>query len=119
MLQSIRAGKRVVLENIFFETGSYQLSASSTYELNRLVELLNKNPSLKLEVSGHTDNVGDGKANLLLSENRAKSVVNFLESKGILRERLKPTGYGDTKPIAPNDTDLGKKKNRRTEFTVL
>ncbi len=119
MLQSIRAGKRVVLENIFFESGSFQLGASSTYELNRLVELLNKNPNLKLEVAGHTDNVGDSKANLLLSENRAKSVVNFLESKGIQRERLKPTGYGDTKPIAPNDTELGKKKNRRTEFTVL
>lgn len=119
MLQPIRAGKSVVLENIFFETGSFQLSASSAYELNRLVELLNKNPNLKLEVSGHTDNVGEAKANLLLSENRAKSVVTYLESKGIARERLKPTGYGNTKPIAPNETEAGRKKNRRTEFTVL
>jgi hypothetical protein len=119
MLQPIRAGKSVILENIFFETGSFQLSASSLYELNRLVELLNKNPNLKLEVSGHTDNVGDAKANLALSENRAKSVVTYLESKGVARERLKSTGYGNTKPIAPNDTESGRKKNRRTEFTVL
>jgi flagellar motor protein MotB/tetratricopeptide (TPR) repeat protein len=119
MLQPIRAGKSVILENIFFETGSFQLSASSLYELNRLVELLNKNPNLKLKVSGHTDNVGDAKANLALSENRAKSVVTYLESKGVARERLKSTGYGNTKPIAPNDTESGRKKNRRTEFTVL
>ena len=75
--------------------------------------------TLRIEVSGHTDNTGDKKANVILSEQRARAVVNFLIEKGIPAARMTYKGYGDTKPVASNDTEEGKAKNRRTEFSIL
>ena len=72
-----------------------------------------------IEVAGHTDNTGDPAANLSLSQARAASVVKYLTDRGISEGRLKARGYGDTKPLAPNDTEENKAKNRRTEFTIL
>ena len=88
-------------------------------ELQKLVSFLTTNPTVKIEISGHTDNVGDKKLNLTLSENRAKSVYDHLIKNLITTERLLYKGYGDTKPKAANDTEENKAKNRRTEFKVI
>ena len=91
----------------------------SRAELDKLVDFLKFNNTIVIEISGHTDNVGDKKANILLSQNRAKAVNDYLISHGIVQQRLKFKGYGDTKPIASNDTPEGRQQNRRTEFKVL
>jgi outer membrane protein OmpA-like peptidoglycan-associated protein len=88
-------------------------------ELDKLVAFLTKNPNLKIELGGHTDNVGDKKMNQVLSDNRAKAVYSYLVQKGISKERLTTKGYGDTLPIATNDTEEGRAENRRTEFKVI
>lgn len=111
--------KTLTLKYINFETGSATLTANSRYELDNLVTGLNNNPGLTIEVAGHTDNVGDPAANLELSAARAASVVKYLTDRGIAESRLKPRGYGETKPLVPNDSDENRAKNRRTEFTIL
>lgn len=118
-LQPIEANATIVLHNIFFESKQYALQPTSMIELDKLVLLLKENPGLKTEISGHTDNVGADKDNLLLSENRAKAVVKYLEEKGIAPTRLQAKGYGETKPVADNETEEGKAQNRRTEFKVI
>jgi len=119
-VESTNAGEKTLqLKNINFETGSANLTADSRYELDNLVAAMTAYPNLVIEVAGHTDNVGDPAANLTLSSQRAASVVNYLTNKGISAGRLKPRGYGDTKPVAENDTDENRAKNRRTEFTIL
>ena len=118
-LQPIEAGESIVLKNIFFATGSAELEAISQTELEKLLEFLNKNPSLKIEISGHTDDVGNEQLNLKLSQARAEAVKSYLVEKGIVAGRLTAKGYGKSKPIAPNTSDETRKLNRRTEFTVL
>jgi outer membrane protein OmpA-like peptidoglycan-associated protein len=118
-LKNVCIGCKIVLNNIFFDTGKSNLRPESTNELNRLVKLLNDIPKLRIEISGHTDNVGSAKSNQDLSERRAKSVVDYLISKGIAASRLEYKGYGDTDPISTNDTAAGRQLNRRTEFKVL
>jgi outer membrane protein OmpA-like peptidoglycan-associated protein/Tol biopolymer transport system component len=118
-LQPIREGESVVLRNIFFHTASHELMPESIAELGRLIRLLNQNPDLKIEISGHTDNVGTYEYNKTLSENRALSVLNYLTENGIENSRLKYAGYADTHPVATNDTEEGRALNRRTEFKVL
>lgn len=113
------AGSKIVLRNIFFDTGKYTIRSESYVELNKLVTLLKTNPNLRVEISGHTDNVGDENLNIQLSESRAKEVVQYLVSQGIAAQRLQSKGYGSSQPIAPNTTEEGKQKNRRTEFKVL
>lgn len=111
--------KTLALNYVNFETGSAVLTASSKYELDNLVKALNDYPNLTIEVAGHTDNVGDPAANQTLSAQRAASVAKYLTDRGIGAGRLRPRGYGDTKPLAPNDSDENRAKNRRTEFTIL
>lgn len=111
--------KTLTLQHINFETGSATLTANSKYELDNLVAGLNAFPAINIEVAGHTDNVGDPAANLSLSASRAASVVKYLSDRGIATGRLKPRGYGDTKPLVPNDSPENQAKNRRTEFTIL
>ncbi len=118
-LRQIKAGEVVVLNNIFFDTNSKELKLESTVELDKLVKLLKANNTLRIEVSGHTDNVGSKASNLTLSRDRAQSVVDYLIRKGIGKERLIAKGYADSQPIASNDTEEGRAKNRRTEFKVL
>ncbi|HVT86555.1 MAG TPA: OmpA family protein [Chitinophagaceae bacterium] len=117
-LQPIEVNASVVLNNIFFDVNKYDLKPESQVELDKLVQLLNDNPTLKVEISGHTDNVGSPADNLILSNNRAKSVVNYLVSKGIDSNRLSYKGYGETKPVAENKTEEGRALNRRTEMKV-
>jgi len=118
-LQPIDTGSVVELKNIFFETAKFDLKPESKAELNKLVSFLNLNKTLRIELSGHTDNVGDKKMNLTLSQNRAKSVYDYLTSNGIDSKRLTYKGYGDTKPKVKNDTDENRAMNRRTEFKVI
>jgi len=118
-MNAIKEGEKVVLKNIFFETGSYTLKGESKVELQKLSSFLYKNKTLSIEISGHTDNVGDKKSNQILSENRAKAVYEYLIENGILKERLTFKGFGDTQPLVPNDTEENRAINRRTEFTVI
>ena len=118
-LLSVKKGANIVLNNIFFDTGKDVLKPESMEELDRLVKMLVDYVSIKIEISGHTDNRGDEKANVFLSQNRAKNVVNYLISKGIDAKRLTFKGYGSAKPLATNDNDENRQKNRRTEFLII
>ena len=109
----------VVLRNVLFETGSAELKSESLFELNQLLRLLENNSTLKIQINGHTDNVGSDENNLILSANRAKAVKDFLIKNGIMSNRLSHRGYGETKPIELNDTEWGRQNNRRTEFVML
>lgn len=118
-LQPIDTGSVLELKNVFFETAKYDLKPESTAELDKLVAFLDANKSIRGELSGHTDNVGDKKMNQLLSQNRAKSVFDYLVSKGIDAKRLTYKGYGDTRPKVKNDSDEHRQMNRRTEFKIV
>ena len=118
-MQPIDTGSVIELKNVFFETSKFDLKPESKAELNKLVAFLNVNKTLRGELSGHTDNVGDKKLNLLLSQNRAKAVYDYLVANGIDAKRLSYKGYGDTKPKVKNDTDANRALNRRTEFKVV
>ncbi len=118
LLQPIEIGNKVVLNNIFFDTNKFDLKPESIAELQKLVEFLNVNPAVHIEISGHTDNVGNDQLNQTLSENRAKAVYEYLIASQVNAARLVYKGYGKTQPIAPNTSDEGRQKNRRTEFMI-
>lgn len=118
-LTPLEVGSSIELENIFFESGKATLKPESYTELDRVARLLNDSPSLKIEIGGHTDNVGNADFNKKLSENRAEAVTNYILSKGVTPERVAAVGYGMEKPVASNDTEEGKMQNRRVEFTIL
>ncbi|MES1214592.1 MAG: OmpA family protein [Bacteroidota bacterium] len=118
-LQPIEANAEIVLNNIFFDVNKFELKPESQVELEKVIQLLHDNPTVKIQISGHTDNVGKPAANLALSDSRAKAVVNYLISKGITSQRLSFKGFGETKPIADNKTEEGKAKNRRTELRII
>ncbi|MEB2342740.1 MAG: OmpA family protein [Flavobacteriia bacterium] len=113
------AGEKIELRNIFFETASYGLLPASTVELDKLVRLMKGNPQMRIEVGGHTDNVGKDADNQVLSERRAGAVRDFLIGQGIAADRVTAKGYGAKEPVASNDTEEGRALNRRTEVTVL
>lgn len=117
-LQPIESKAMVILKNVFFGTNETTLKPESIVELDQVVSLLKENPSVKILITGHTDNIGKPEDNLKLSEGRALSVVNYLVSKGISKDRLAHKGFGATKPLANNDTEEGRAKNRRTELEV-
>ncbi len=117
-LKKLEVGVVIVLNNIFFDTGKAVLRPESTAELERLRKLLAEQPTIKLEMAGHTDNVGKPAANRDLSQRRAQAVVSYLTQHGIGADRLAAAGYGDTRPVAPNATKAGRQLNRRTEFKV-
>jgi outer membrane protein OmpA-like peptidoglycan-associated protein len=118
-LQSAKAGSKIVLNNIFFDSGSDVLRTDSYIELQKLIKTLTDNPSLKIEISGHTDNIGNEESNLLLSEKRALAVKNYLTQNGISTSRIVAKGYGSSIPIESNQTETGRQKNRRTEMKIL
>jgi outer membrane protein OmpA-like peptidoglycan-associated protein len=118
MLEPIEVGNKVILKNIFFDTNKYNLKPESRSELQKMLEFLALNPTIHIEISGHTDNVGNDELNQTLSENRAKSVYDYLLSGKVDPARMVFKGYGKTQPIAPNDTDDNRAKNRRTEFKI-
>jgi len=119
LLDKVEVGTKVVLENIYFETNKATLTAASYPQLNQVISFLENNETVRLEISGHTDNVGSLKANLKLSEERAKAVVDYMVANGISKSRLEWKGYAFNQPIAPNDTPAGREQNRRVEFKVI
>lgn len=118
-LKPVVAGEIMVLRNVFFDNDQYFLKEESRVELNYLLNLIRQNPGLKIEISGHTDNVGSEEYNQTLSENRAKAVYDFLIENGVQPSGLVFKGYGFLKPVSPNDTAEGRSKNRRTEIKIL
>ena len=118
-LQPLEKGSSIILKNIFFESKKFELQTTSFTELNKVAELLKENAALTIQISGYTDNVGKPADNLLLSINRAKAVITYLQSKGIDSKRLTGKGFGESNAIAPNTTEAGKSQNRRTELTVI
>lgn len=117
-LKNIAVGSKIALRNIFFDTGKSKLRSESNAELDRLVKLMKDVPSLKIEISGHTDNTGSATLNNSLSQDRAQAVVDYLKSKSIAASRMTAKGYGSNKPIATNNTSDGRQQNRRTEFEI-
>src|SRR6185369_16485760 len=113
-------GSKVVLRNIFFDVGKFNLKDQSVSEIENVQELLVKNPQLKVQINGHTDNTGDATSNKTLSLKRANAVVDYLISKGIDQTRVSAKGYGSERPIVSNDDELGGREiNRRTEIEVV
>jgi outer membrane protein OmpA-like peptidoglycan-associated protein len=117
-LEKIKVGKKIVLRNIFFDYNKSTLRPESEEELKRLLEILHDNKAIHIQIGGHTDSDGNDDYNLKLSDARAKSVVDYLIAKGIDQSRLTYKGFGETLPIAPNDTPENKQLNRRTEFQI-
>jgi outer membrane protein OmpA-like peptidoglycan-associated protein len=119
LLTKIEKETKEVLENIFFDSGSAVLRKESDIELKKLKELLQKNVSLKVEISGHTDDIGNELTNKELSKKRAMAVVEFLKTEGISAERILPIGYGEAQPKVKNDSDANRQLNRRIELKIL
>lgn len=117
-LEPIEVNAHVVLKNVFFDFDQYTLKPESEAELDKLVELLKMNHTIKIQLNGYTDSVGTSEHNLILSQHRAQAVVDYLVSKGISVTRLSAKGFGSSHPVAPNDTEEGRALNRRTELVV-
>ncbi|MCG8310979.1 MAG: OmpA family protein [Cytophagales bacterium] len=115
----LKIGQSIRLNNIFFDFAKATLREESFHELDRILPYFGKFPNLKIELSGHTDAVGSDRANQTLSEGRANSVREYLIRKGVSADKIAAVGYGETMPVASNDTDEGRQLNRRVEFTIL
>ncbi|MDW8302105.1 MAG: OmpA family protein [Bacteroidia bacterium] len=118
-LEAIQNQKSYVIKNIYFKFNSSELEAESYPALDELVSMLKTNPTIRIQINGHTDNTGSANKNLILSEERAKSVAQYLISKGIETKRIITRGYGSQRPIADNTTEEGRYKNRRVEFEII
>ncbi len=119
LLVPLEVGSTVRLNNIFFDTNRATLRPESALELDRLADYLRANPTLEVEIGGHTDNVGSDEANRTLSQSRARAVAEYLAGKGIAARRVQSRGYGEAVPTASNDTEEGRQQNRRVEFKVI
>jgi OOP family OmpA-OmpF porin len=104
---------------VLFETNKTDLLPGSSVELNKIVAQLKEKPSMKIEIHGHTDNIGDEAQNQLLSQGRAKAVYDYLLSKGIEKDRIAYKGFGSKKPVTKNDSENDRKKNRRVEMVIV
>ncbi len=118
-LVPIKEGEKVPLNNIFFEYAKATLRSESFPELDRIAETLKENGNLTIEIQGHTDNVGSNESNLKLSQDRAEAVRSYLLSKKLPANRVTSVGFGETRPVASNDTEEGRAQNRRVEFTIV
>jgi outer membrane protein OmpA-like peptidoglycan-associated protein/tetratricopeptide (TPR) repeat protein len=118
-LVPIEVNAAVVLRNVFFDVNKFALKPESQVELDRVVQLLQDNPTVRIQIEGHTDNQGSATDNQKLSDNRAKSVVQYLIGKGVKTDRLVAKGFGSTKPMADNKSEEGRAQNRRTELKVI
>jgi outer membrane protein OmpA-like peptidoglycan-associated protein len=118
-LEKIKVGQTVVLQNILFEKASSVLLPESFTELDKLLKFLQDAPEVKIEIAGHTSSEGDDAYNMRLSQERAEAVVFYLTEKGIDKKRIVAKGYGETKPVESNDTEDGRKLNRRVEFKII
>ncbi len=119
LLEPIKTGSKMILNNIYFEVDSYTLLDKSRYELNRVLKLMKENPSMVVEIDGHTDSTASEEYNFALSLKRATSVTDYLTKNGIENERLTAKGFGESQPIADNESEEGRQINRRVEFNIL
>lgn len=115
----LKAGQTIRLESVYFEKGKAKVLSAAHEELNKLAELMIENPKMRIELGGHTDNLGSENLSLKLSEERVASVKEYLVTQGVSKGRIAGKGYGGSKPIANNSTEESRKKNRRVEFTIL
>ena len=119
MIVPVEVGAQLTLNYITFASNSADLHRTSFMELDRVVEFLHQNPSVEIEISAHTDDVGNGDYNLKLSQRRAQSAVAYMAQKGVDKKKLRALGYGKDKPAFPNDSDENRAKNRRVELRIL
>jgi len=119
IIVKINPPKEFTLDHVFFETGKSSLKKESFAELDELFELMNVKPNLEIEIAGHTDDVGNEQSNLSLSQKRSETVKLYLVNKGIPDHRIIAKGYGESQPIAGNNTEEGRQMNRRTQVKVL
>lgn len=118
-MTKISAGKNYILHDINFQTNSAELEPESKVVIKEFSVFLKNNPSIKIKIAGYTDNVGNDQDNLTLSSQRAQNVLKSLDNEGVSTNRMTCQGFGNTHPIANNDTEEGRKKNRRTEFIIV
>jgi outer membrane protein OmpA-like peptidoglycan-associated protein len=118
-LVPIEVGESIQLKNVFFVQSKPELKPESYPELDRLVEIMRENPTLEIQLEGHTDNLGRSDANLLLSEKRVQAVKDYLVKKGIQGSRIAGKGYGGSRPVAPSDSEANRQLNRRVEFKIM
>lgn len=116
---SYEPARSYTLDNVEFDFGKAGLRSSSFKELEELTDFLKRKANEKIEIAGHTDNIGNDKENLLLSQQRANAIKQYLVKKGVKPERLIAKGYGATQPVDDNNTEAGRQKNRRTEVRIL
>lgn len=119
LLTPIKVNTSIRLNNVFFDQGKYDVRSESFAELDRLSDFLKSNTTTEIELGGHTDNIGSDNDNKLLSQNRVNAVMAYLVTQGIAQNRLTAKGFGESKPVATNDTEEGRQQNRRVEFTIL
>ena len=118
-MKETQVGKPYLLNDINYTTNSAKLTEDSKYILDEFISYLKDNPNIRVEIRGHTDDVGSAEDNLALSSDRAFSVMDYLQQQGIDKIRLKFKGFGETKPVSSNDTPEGRASNRRTEFMII
>ena len=118
-VKELKVGETYKINDIYFATNSFELTEESKTVLNEFIDFLNDNARIKISIHGHTDDVGNDADNLVLSENRSKSVYEYMVLKEIDPKRLSYKGFGETKPVAKNETPQGRAKNRRTEFVIM
>ncbi|MDX5417938.1 MAG: OmpA family protein [Hymenobacteraceae bacterium] len=118
-LKPVKSGAAIVLNNLFFDTGQYKLERKSKTELDKLITFMSQNPGVKIEISGHTDDIGSDQDNKVLSERRARSVADYLRSNGVPKDRITHIGHGESKPVKPNTSEENRSQNRRIEMRVL
>jgi outer membrane protein OmpA-like peptidoglycan-associated protein len=119
VLDLLTTETKMIFNNITFETNSAELNTESYAELNRLLSFMERNPNLKIEIAAHTDDIGSNEYNFRLSDKRAESVVKFLVNNNINKSRVQSKGYGELQPLAPNDSDENRARNRRVEIKII
>ena len=119
ILVPLETGQTVRLNNIFFEYDKFDITPETKPELDRLVSMMKEYPEMTITISGHTDDRGTDNYNMILSNNRAKSVYDYIIASGISDTRLSYQGFGESKPVAPNTEDQGRQLNRRVEFMII
>ena len=118
LVETIKSGAHYELDEILYETDSYTLKDESKFTLRCFADYLNKNKAYTIKIEGHTDDIGDRQKNLILSQNRAALVKEYLIEQGIEAKRLDSKGFGESRPKVPNSTEENRRKNRRTEFEL-
>ena len=118
-MEQLNTGSSFKIDNIYFATNSYEINQISEEVINEFISYLRVNKSIVIEINGFTDNIGSSSDNQVLSENRAKSVYEYIISSGIQKNRISFNGFGEEYPVDDNDSEEGRSKNRRTEFKII